>query len=533
MRSLLSSVVVLTVFLGLSVPAKAQSMLQVIEISPETPGWFNAAGPTSITTGGFDGTINSLVPSGLGKNQHFLLADFLRSDGGAPKLSDIESITYDTKKVGESFAGTADWFIQIYTRPYTGSPGSWYGHRIQAEPYLANNYTAPLGWNSWSTNFGPNQLSWGDSSLNNFDDNLGDWNGFLNTPLLGASNETYGDQNILYFTFGTATSWANGFAGELAPIKINWTNGCQTIIHFGGFTNEQPVANAGTDQTIAALDTVQFLDGTQSFDDNLATSDLLFQWTLVSKPEGSNTTLNDATSQTPTFIPDERGDYLFQLVVTEDCGDGLSSDPVQVVYSTNNLPPTAVPASDLSLFIVGEAAIFDGSGSTDPEDDELSYDWSIVSAPSGSNAAIGNPSSALASLQFDVEGSYVLQLIVFDQFGPGIPEQIEVTATLAVDFAEIMILEASALIDAISTTELANRGHRNKLQKELVKAIKQIQTGNLDHAIKALNKALRRYDGYSVRGELDAKGKSRDWVTEETTQLELYDLTTMAIDAID
>ena len=533
MRSLLSSVVVLTISLGLSIPASAQSMLQVIEVSPETPGWFNAAGPTSVNTGGFDGTINSLVPSGAGKNQFYMLADFLRSDGGAPKLSDIESITYDSRKVGESFTGAVDWFVQIYTVPYAGSPGSWYGHRIQAEPYLANNYNAPLGWNTWSTAPGPNQLSWGDSSLNNFDDNLGDWNGFLNTQLVGGSTETYGDQNILYFTFGTASNWASGFTGELAPIKINWTNGCQTIIHFGGFTNEQPVANAGTDQTIASLGSVNQLDGTQSFDDNLATSDLLFQWTLISKPEGSNASLNDSTSQTPTFIADERGDYAFELVVTEDCGDGLSSDPAQVVFSTNNLPPTAVPSSDLSLFIVGETATFDGSGSTDPENDELSYDWSIVSAPNGSSAGITNSSSALASLQFDVEGSYIIQLIAFDQFGPGIPEQIEVTATLAVDFAEIMILEASELIDSLSTAELANKGHRKKLQKELAKAIKEIQKGHFDHAIKALNKALRRYDGYSVRGELDAKGKSRDWVTEEFSQIELYDLTTMAIDAID
>ena len=33
----------------------------------------------------------------------------------------------------------ADWFFQLYTDPYTGSPGStWYGNRINSEPYFSD-----------------------------------------------------------------------------------------------------------------------------------------------------------------------------------------------------------------------------------------------------------------------------------------------------------------------------------------------------------------------------------------------------------
>jgi outer membrane protein assembly factor BamB len=69
------------------------------------------------------------------------------------------------------------------------------------------------------------------------------------------------------------------------------------------------------------------LDGSHSYDPD---GDLLeYSWSLASKPAGSHASLSDATTASPSFIPDEEGDYVFRLVVRD--GKGASdSDEVTV-----------------------------------------------------------------------------------------------------------------------------------------------------------------------------------------------------------
>lgn len=81
-------------------------------------------------------------------------------------------------------------------------------------------------------------------------------------------------------------------------------------------TNTQPVADAGSDQTVDTEEVVE-LNGTGSSD---ADSDqLTFQWIQT---DGIPVDLDDETSPTPTFTaPDEAGDLVFQLIVSDICKD--------------------------------------------------------------------------------------------------------------------------------------------------------------------------------------------------------------------
>lgn len=526
---------------GLTTTVLGQSSLQEIVVSPadDPGGWYNGpiATPTILVVDGRGGGLNTLQAPGTSasvghKNQYYLGGTQLRSEGGVPTLGDIRSIEYDTKKLGD--ANSPDWYVQIYTMPYAGSPGStWYGNRIQSEPYLALNKSAPAGdWNTWSTDPGVNELQWGDSSSGDFGAKQGAWSTLQTTELLGSSTETYAEQEILYFTIGTASGWGQAFTGEIAPIKVNWTNGCQTIIHFGGFSNAAPVADAGIDQSISVAGEVITLDGSQSYDDNLPTSYLLFDWTCISKPTGSEAVLNDSTSENPSFIADLRGDYVFSLVVSEDCPDGKTSEISFTTASTNNLEPTAVAAATTSLLIVGETVQLDGSGSSDPDGDTLVYNWTLVGAPQGSNASLSGVSEESPTLVTDVEGSYTFELTVSDQIGPSESSQVEVVATVATEFAEILILEACSVVESLTEAELPKKGHNNALCKQLKHAVTDIQLGGITEAIEHLNNATRRFDGFPVRGTFDLKGKSRDWVIDEGSQTYLYDLTTAAINAL-
>ncbi len=82
-----------------------------------------------------------------------------------------------------------------------------------------------------------------------------------------------------------------------------------------------------------------------------------------------------------------------------------------------NRPPVAVISVDKDeLFLdVPETALFDGSGSHDPENAPLTYRWTLVSSPSGAAATLA-PDGAKAILTPDpnVPGTYQVGLVVND-----------------------------------------------------------------------------------------------------------------------
>ena len=63
--------------------------------------------------------------------------------------------------------------------------------------------------------------------------------------------------------------------------------------------------------------------------------------------------------------------------------------------------------------------------------------------------------------------------------------------------------------------------------------MKEIQKGRSHQAIKALKKVTERTDGYPLRGEVDEKGKSRDWVIDPDAQTHLYECLTLAIETLE
>jgi len=294
--------------------------------------------------------------------------------------------------------------------------------------------------------------------------------------------------------------------------------------------NQPPTAVAGEDQSIRAGDFVE-LDGSDSSDDNTASESLDYAWSFLIKPEGSIASLDDAGSVTPTFTTDVIGTYILELIVTDE--DGASSVPDYVTISSDNLAPTAVANADTYLFLNGETVNFDGFDSSDPENDELTYSWRIVEQPFGSVATLEGAVTPMPSLTTDVEGTYVVELTVADFLGPGLPVELEVNATNAVEFAEYVIMECSDFIGSLSEDQIPKKGHKKKLQKELKKAMKEIQKGHFHHAIKALEKVVKRTDGYPLRGEVDEKGKSRDWVIDPDAQTHLYECLTLAIETLE
>lgn len=174
--------------------------------------------------------------------------------------------------------------------------------------------------------------------------------------------------------------------------------------------NSAPTANAGSDQNVAT-GTVITLDGSGSND---ADADpLTYAWTLVSRPAGSIAALVDATGVNPFFTADVEGVYVAELVVNDGAADSAAAT-VSGTASRANSAPAANAGPDQSE-TVGAMVYLDGSGSSDADNDPLTYAWTLVSRPGGSSAVLSEPADTeTVFFMPDVAGTYVVQLVVND-----------------------------------------------------------------------------------------------------------------------
>jgi chitinase len=83
------------------------------------------------------------------------------------------------------------------------------------------------------------------------------------------------------------------------------------------------------------------------------------------------------------------------------------------VITVANRPPVASGGPDLHA-MPGDLVTLDGGGSSDPDQDALSFDWALVSRPPGSSAALSSASAAAPVFVPDRFGTYVALLTVSD-----------------------------------------------------------------------------------------------------------------------
>ncbi|BDX07427.1 PKD domain-containing protein [Planctobacterium marinum] len=193
----------------------------------------------------------------------------------------------------------------------------------------------------------------------------------------------------------------------------------------GNSSNTLPTANAGDNQTVSTGALVT-LDGTASSDDD--GDSLTYTWTLRSSPDGSEAALSDRTAASPTFTADVDGNYVISLVVNDGSEDS-AADRVRITAETTtaNTAPMADAGSDQTV-TVGTRVELDGSGSNDSDGDSLSYTWSFLSMPDGSEAQLGRTNIESPKFTADTAGTYVLQLIVNDGTEDSEADTVTITA---------------------------------------------------------------------------------------------------------
>ncbi len=184
--------------------------------------------------------------------------------------------------------------------------------------------------------------------------------------------------------------------------------------------NQRPVANAGADLIMTEGESV-VLDGSGSADPD--GDELTFEWVQVDGPEVE---LIDSNTVAPTLTaPDINRDAVARFELTVSDGELTSTDEVEVTILRLNTAPVADAGVDGEVS-EGQTLTLDGSGSADPDGDELTYAWSQLDGPSVALADAATATPTLTAPEVGQNTVVRLQLVVLDGAQTSEPDVVEI-----------------------------------------------------------------------------------------------------------
>jgi hypothetical protein len=140
----------------------------------------------------------------------------------------------------------------------------------------------------------------------------------------------------------------------------------------------------------------------------------------------------------------------------------------QAAVSLSGPVTAGAGGGDVSTF-TNSVVSFDAGASKDPDGDALSYRWSVVSRPQGSNAAL-SAATAQSSLQTDAVGTYVVNVRVTDSRGASTDKQVTLivnsnppvtSLSLLVSYGEAPTVNATRSVAASAVIVLDASGSKD------------------------------------------------------------------------
>jgi hypothetical protein len=168
-----------------------------------------------------------------------------------------------------------------------------------------------------------------------------------------------------------------------------------------------------------------------------------------------------------------------------------------VAISFNNVAPTADAGNDQSVF-VGEEALLDGSASTDPNGDALTYAWSFGPIPEGSQTSIVDAGEANARFYADVAGIYDVRLTVSDDELQNV-DSVQIQAIETMDGISLSLSNAIETLNALDNSDFTFGRARRFLTAKINFALNSIEHDRHRLALITLERTvLRRMEGCAL-----------------------------------
>jgi PKD repeat protein len=194
--------------------------------------------------------------------------------------------------------------------------------------------------------------------------------------------------------------------------------------------NGAPTADLGTPTPNPAHNgqTVAF-DGSGSSDPDIITGDSVasYSWDF-----GDGSAL--ATTDTAEHAYADAGVYDVVLTVTDEHG---ATDTATTQVTVTNAAPTAVATAPSSA-LVDHQVTFDGTGSSDPDGDGLTYLWEFPDSSTATTATVAKT--------FHTGGSYEAKLTVTDPYGESTYDTVTVNVTNTAPTAGATLSPGSVLV---------------------------------------------------------------------------------------
>ena len=134
----------------------------------------------------------------------------------------------------------------------------------------------------------------------------------------------------------------------------------------------------------------------------------------------------------------------------------------------------------------------------DANRDVLSYSWAIVSAPAGSLAQLSNSTAATSTLVPDVEGTYVLSLVVNDGSLDSLPSNVSLVAKAGAEVDDFVqtCMNAISAINGLDPSDFKNPNMRDVLTKKNRERHREIPRETLLCRVRQVSWRRCRQDGW-------------------------------------
>lgn len=200
--------------------------------------------------------------------------------------------------------------------------------------------------------------------------------------------------------------------GETAFVKLS------VIVAAG---NKTPESKAGVDQTVNEGEKVTLNGAGSSDEDGDAIN---FLWTAP-----SGITLNSTTTANPTFTaPEVKSDTSFSFFLIVNDGT-LNSTADEVVVKVKNVNKVPIAKAGIHQTVTsGDTVTLDGSGSSDPDGDSISYFWISHPGITLSSTTAAKP-TFIAPVR-NLPESFSFKLIVSDGVTNSIIDSVKITVEL-------------------------------------------------------------------------------------------------------